>query len=360
MEWSTPVHSFRFINDLTGDPGLLMHCQRTGEVVLFDLGSLEQVPPKEILKTKRICVTHTHLDHFIGFDRILRLHIRHGRPIEICGPPGIARNVQGKLHGYHWNLLEPDQIQFIIREIDPEGVVKSFQLSNNDGFTLHSSTNAMPIASAQIRPLPVTPAAFLTNLEDGSRIEAVCLDHGTPSVGYVCQSNMRFQVKQTELAALNLKPGPWIGALQALTANGEYDKTLVVGEKTWTVSELAAEILSYHAPRAIGYLSDLLFSWANLERIKGLMQDVECLVCESNYAEVDFLKAFDKKHLTAKQAALIAAYIGAGELRVFHISKIYKQNPQAVVQDAAQYFQTFRTFSEQAIVEEIHREILRS
>jgi len=103
-------------NGPLGDPVVYCLSQKTGEALLLDLGDLSNLSNKEILKVRHVAVSHTHLDHFIGFDRLLRVNVPHFKPFELCGPPGLIKNVQGKMNAYCWNLLEPGQIRIRVRK----------------------------------------------------------------------------------------------------------------------------------------------------------------------------------------------------------------------------------------------------
>ncbi|WP_051908151.1 MBL fold metallo-hydrolase [Sphingobium herbicidovorans] len=46
------------------------------------------------------------MDHFIGFDRLLRVHVGREKEIVIVGPAGIAAAVGHKLHAYRWDLVD--------------------------------------------------------------------------------------------------------------------------------------------------------------------------------------------------------------------------------------------------------------
>ncbi len=346
------------VNGVNGDPSVFTFFNQTGDALLFDLGSLDALTNRELLKVRHALVSHTHIDHFIGFDRWLRVNIPHGRDLEISGPTGIIENVRGKLLGYTWNLLEADQIKFRVHEIDTLGRVKTALLSNNHGYRPQMLPPIEPLTGPQVRPLPDKPAAFITNLKDKSRIEAVCLDHGIPSVAYLCQSPLRFNVNTDELDRLKLTPGPWIRNLQIAIAEGDFERKIdTENGQTFTAKDIGAQILTYSAPRAVGYLTDIIFSLDNLTRVRNLMLDVELLICETNFRDADHAKAAKKKHLTTKQAAIIAAYIKADQLRVFHISNVYSGSEQEIVDEAASYFEKFRRLDEETLMKLVTSEI---
>ena len=119
----TGPYECTLINGIQGDPGVYCFSPRTGEACLFDAGMLEGIGNREILKSRHVFITHAHIDHFIGFDRILRVNIPHGREINCYGPAGFAKNVQGKVRGFLWNLLEPGQLKFKITEVFADGTL---------------------------------------------------------------------------------------------------------------------------------------------------------------------------------------------------------------------------------------------
>ena len=321
-----------------GDPAVYGFFPRTGDALLFDCGMLGNLPNKDLLRVNLVLVSHTHIDHFIGFDRWLRVNVPHGRLLQICGPKGITRNVAGKLQGYTWNLLEPDQLRFRVFEIDNCGAVERSLLS--------SSKNFEPVPEAALSfhtnrlepPLPQPPVTSVTTFAQGYRIEAVVLDHGTPSIAYACQAPHRFSTNTDALNALNLQPGPWLRELQVSLGEEDVDGPIVIDDRQFDKRELGQKIFTVSAPKVVGYATDLVFSESNLSRMNALFDGADYLICESSFADQDRARAKSKKHLTTKQAALIAATSRVTHLATFHYSNIYSDDPEALDVEAQKFF----------------------
>ncbi|MDH4081456.1 MAG: hypothetical protein OEU68_16750, partial [Nitrospira sp.] len=101
-----PSFSSYLVNDVFGDPGLYVEVRWSRRALLFDLGHNDGLGPTRLLKAGEIFISHTHMDHFIGFDTLLRVALGRGKTLTLFGPPGLIDNVQGKLRGYTWNLVD--------------------------------------------------------------------------------------------------------------------------------------------------------------------------------------------------------------------------------------------------------------
>ncbi len=67
-----PLHS-ALVNGRTGDPALYVETLFERRAILFDLGDIAALPARKVQRLEPVFVSHTHIDHFIGFDRLLRL-----------------------------------------------------------------------------------------------------------------------------------------------------------------------------------------------------------------------------------------------------------------------------------------------
>jgi ribonuclease Z len=286
--------------------------------------------------------------------------VPHGRELHLYGPKDFALNVQGKLRGHLWNLLEPGQLRFQVTEIIGDGTLKRFYLDNNDRFELHPIGYAPAQTSHTDAPLPKLPVVTVATLSDLARVEAVILDHGTPVVGYLIQGPKQFHLKSTALDELNLTPGPWISKLQRALTTMPGESLYELGGKLSALKELAACVFDSSISRPFGYLTDFLFNQENLTRIAALMTGVEVLYCEATFRDEDRSRATAKKHLTTRQAAYIARLVRARELRVFHISNIYSDRPSASTEQTAQFFAEANTWTDLELYRKIEAEFSRS
>ena len=100
-----PSFTPRLINNPFSDPGMFVPFLFEKRALMFDLGDLHALSPKDLLKVTHVFVTHSHMDHFIGFDILLRPFLGREKRLHLYGPPGFLNNVEGRLAGYTWNLV---------------------------------------------------------------------------------------------------------------------------------------------------------------------------------------------------------------------------------------------------------------
>lgn len=316
-------------NGLTGDPLLLVELLDCGRSLLLDLGDVHGVAARKLLRVDRVAVTHTHMDHFVGFDALLRLMLGRNKELVLSGPTGLLRNVQGKLDGYVWNLIEDYSVRLRVEEID--------------GDTVHS---ALFSAAGGLRPVP-QPARDWTGVlhaEDSFSLHAVTLDHGIPVLAFALREVERLAVNRDRLLGMGLRAGPWLNELkQAVRSHAPQGEPLAVPRLDGTAGrfargDLVRELLFRAPGQELAYVSDVRYSESNIERAAALARGVGLLVCETAFLHCDEQLARERNHLTARQAGELAREAGAKRLAPFHISPRYEGREEALLEEAARHF----------------------
>jgi ribonuclease Z len=318
----------RLVNPPDGDPGLYLRLAHVGGALLFDLGENAALSPRELLRVSHVFVSHTHMDHFVGFDRLLRLCLARERTLPLYGPPGLAANVAGKLAGYTWNLTEAYPLVLEVRELEP-GRMRGTRFAARDAF------RAVPLAEA-----PFTGVALE---EPGLRVEAETLDHGIPCLAFAVQEPRRLNVRGGSLAELGLQPGRWLTRVKQAVREGLADAEELAVEdgpspRRLPLGRLRERLLLEAPGQRVVYVTDVAFSAENQRRIVSLARGADIFFCEAVFLDADRAHATRRRHLTARQAGSLARQAGVRRLEVFHFSPRYEADPQALAREAEAAF----------------------
>lgn len=104
----------RLVNDVFGDPGLYVDFRDERRALLFDLGDISSLPPRKLMRLSHVFVTHTHMDHFAGFDHLLRVVLGRMPRLTLFGRPDLAAQVEHKLRAYAWNVVHRYEVELVI------------------------------------------------------------------------------------------------------------------------------------------------------------------------------------------------------------------------------------------------------
>lgn len=330
----------QILNGLSGDPAVLCKVPNVKPSFLFDIGNLNRIATKELIKITHVFVSHTHVDHFIGFDRWLRSHIPHRKRLYVTGPPGMIEQVGGRLRSYTWNLLGPGELVFEVIEQHANGVKRAV-LKNDDGF----------IPDLMSENLAGTD---LLLFDEGS-FKGVILDHGTPCVAYRYDSPRKCAINPERLKKSGLEPGPWLSVLTQAYLQNQLDGFLTVHGSEYSISSLAEDLCELKEPSSVGYVTDIVCSAENLELCSEFFHGVGLLICEASFRDADEVKAFTKKHLTTRHAALLASCAQAKSLKVFHFSNIYGPSHRDSLREAEGFFKEYSSMSSTELAQEVDR-----
>jgi len=307
-----PLFHPKLVNGLLGDPLLYVDLFQERRALIFDLGSAEVLRPGAILKVSDAFVSHTHIDHFVGFDHVLRIHLARDTTMRVFGPPGITDNVAGKLAGYTWNLVGGYPFVLEVCEAGREDV-RWTRFSANEEF--------------RPRPLDRQPFDGLLLDEDLFSVRAVHLDHQIDSMAFELAEKIRINIDKEALRHKGLRVGPWLGELKRAIRSGKPPEARItarwgrgegVEERDFHLGELRKDLVKITRGQRIAYVSDAVYCEENKEKIVSLARGVDILFCEAAFLDAD--RARERYHLTAGQAGALAREAGAKRLEIFHVS----------------------------------------
>ena len=322
----------QLINGPYGDPGLYIHLRWEGRALLFDLGQNGACPAGELLRVSHAFVSHCHMDHFIGFDRLLRLFLGRDKKLCVYGPPGFLDCVEGKLRGYTWNLVDGYGFSLEVVEVSPESMQRAV-------FHAAAGFKRELLSSQPFDGVVLDESAFC--------IRATHLDHRIYSMAFALEERSHLNVDKAQLDHLGVPPGPWLSELKSALRRGEADGFIVTARwkekgqahtRDFSLREARASLVRETPGQKFAYVVDTLYSPDNRERIAALAQGADVFYCESPFLDEDEDQATKRYHLTAKQAGLLGRAANAQKLHVFHFSPRYAGRAEEIYREAEASF----------------------
>ena len=320
--------SFRVLGAAGRDNGLLVTVD-TGQTIsrlLFDCGEgcVDELPFADVSAIDHLFFSHLHMDHVSGFDTLFRcVYNRAAKPNHIWGPPHTARIIQNRFQGYMWNLVAGAEATWHVHDLDRSTVTtRRFELAE-------AFAHVHDCGQVKHDGVIVTDPAF--------RVEALTMNHGTPSMAYIVREADRLNVDPARLTELGLRPGPWLQTVKDLRADAS-GKVVIEGRE-WGVGDLQQRLLTRTPGESVAYLTDFLLDEDAMGRLTSELQGVGTVICECQYADADAGLAIRNYHMTTTQVATLANRAGIGRLVLFHLSDRYRPEQwQAMLLEAQAVF----------------------
>jgi ribonuclease Z len=335
-----PSFSSYLVNDPFGDPGLYVEIKWARRALLFDLGENDTLVPTSLLRANDIFISHTHMDHFIGFDRVLRIALGRGKTLRLYGPPGLIANVRGKLQGYTWNLVDGYPLTIEVHEFHPHET-RTAVFRATEGFQEREISSSSCVRHVSSAPFPVLEAQMFT-------ITATSLNHRIPSFAYALQEQFHININKERLHAAGLPVGSWLKDLKQHIWQGQPDDCTFTAtlyfehrkeQRTFRLGDLKRDFVTITRGQKIVYVVDARYDDDNETKIVELARTADVFYCEAPYLDRDADKARERYHLTARQAGVMAGKAGVRNLVVFHFSPRYTGLGDTIAQEARESFE---------------------
>ena len=324
----------QLVNDPFGDPGIYVDLKFERRALLFDLGDVSILPPRKLLRISDIFISHRHMDHFVGFDHLLRFVLGRDKVVRFYGPAGLIDAVEAKLRAYTWNLLGGYEGHVVLRVIERDARgLSAAEFSGRTGFARQCAT------------APALEGDVLLD-ESGLRVRCATLDHGIPVFAFALEERAHINIWRNELERRGLAVGPWLRTFKDALRRGQKDDDLIRvawaaaprGPDALPLGELRQQIMRVTSGRKIAYVVDCAFTAENVGKIVGLAKGADLLFIEGGFLQADAADAALRRHLTASQAGTIARLADAKRVQTLHYSPRYKDRAEALAAEAEAAF----------------------
>lgn len=271
---------------------------------LCECGDASGLTVKECQDTQAIFISHTHLDHFVNFDWILRHQLGIEREVVICGPKHIARQVQCRLQSYTWNLIESNAITYQVREIVDEETIKVYALTP-------------PLWELKEMPDLSSNTIFKEEL---FQVNFTILDHKIPSIAY------RFQEIDTikiDIGKSGFSGGKWVRELKSAYERQDPSVAIEVEGRSYQSGELF-HLLFEKRGDSLGVIMDHGANEANHAKIQSLFTGCRQVFIECFFLEKDRDLAELHDHSYSTQSGRIMKACQVEEAIPVHFSRKYE------------------------------------
>ncbi len=317
-----PIFDAALVNRPFGEPGVLVDLKFERRAILFDVGDVTCLPTRKLLRVSDVFVSHTHMDHFAGFDHLLRVCLGRDTGVALYGPRRFIEQLEHKLAAYTWNLVENYATDFVItaHELDAGGHMQRARFRSRGRFERESL------------PQQAAPDGLLL---DGAsfRVRTIALEHhAIPSLAFAFEEETHINVWKNRLDELGLPTGSWLTELKQQvrarapddteirvhwrTRNGARDKLISLGE-------LKAQVLEFLPGQKVCYVTDVADNPRNRQALARFLQGADLVFIEAVFLEEDREHAERKAHLTARAAGEIARAARVRNAVPFHFSPRY-------------------------------------
>ena len=296
-----PLFYPSLINGRFGDPALFVGALFERRAIQFDLGDITALPARNIRRIEHVFVSHAHIDHFIGFDLLLRVLVGREATVKLYGPAGFIDRARHKLQAYQWNLVDRFlfDLVFVVTEIDAAALASSTRFRLKNAFA-DEPLGRSPLLNGIIHDEPMF------------RVTTAIVEHRTPCLTFALEEAAHVNIWKNRLVDRGFPVGPWLRDLKRAVVENRPDDQRHRGPANRRAPARAMPIgalrdfLSVTRGQKIGYVTDAADTPPNRKAIIDLVRGADLLYIEAAFAQADVAFAAERAHLTTRAAGEIA------------------------------------------------------
>jgi ribonuclease Z len=327
MPGSRALSVLRLVNGSTGDPALFVDDPGHDNALLIDAGENAALRDEQLGDLGAVFLTHHHVDHFIGFDRVLRANLDRDKTVQVYGPVGTIGKVYHRVKSYEYPFFPFQKLVLEVHEV----------LSGRTLSARFECARRFP----RPRKVEVPDDGPVVYRAAGLSVEATFVDHTVPCLAFALVTESGLDPDPDRLARGPIHAGPWVNEVRNLwRAAAPPDTPVAVpapGE-TRPLGELAAGYFVETPGSRVAYVTDTAWSEGVRPALLRLAGGARRLYCDSFYSDAQRTQAEKHRHMTATQAAEFAREAGVGELVLIHFASRYKGRYEDLVREATSVF----------------------
>ena len=323
-----PARAFstvQLVNGSAGDPVLYLDYPGSDNALLFDGGENCALTRAKLADLETVFITHHHVDHFVGLDRIVRANLDGDKTLHVFGPANTIRRVYDRVTSYDHPFFPFMKLCLRVVELLP-GVMRVAEFGC-----------ATKFAAPDVREHPW--AGRVCYETEFLRVEAVPADHTVPCLAFALAEKPGFHPDPEKIAAGLLRGGEWVSeALRLLRAGAPDTTELEIQGGRFRLAALRDRYFVESAGARVAYVTDTLWSDAVRPELVKLAKGAWRLYCDSYYAAAQAKDAAKHRHMMAPQAGELAKLAKVEQLVLIHFAPRYAGRYATLVEEAAAVF----------------------
>jgi len=315
----------RLVNGSTGDPSLYLDYPGNDNAFLFDAGDNGRIDLERLGDLEAVFLSHHHIDHFVGFDRIIRANIDHDKTLHVFGPEGTIQKVYDRIKSYEFQFFPFQKICLKVHDV-LDGAIREADLE---------CTKKFP--KPEVRERPWAGRVIYENAD--LHIEAVHVDHTVTCLAYALAEKHGYHPDPVKLSSGLLRPGQWVyETLRLLREGAPRETVLEIQGGKFTLASLAESYFAESQGARIAFVTDTMWTDELKPKLVALAKNSWRLYCDCYYAAAQLKSAQTHHHMTAPQAGELAKLAKVEQLVLIHFAPRYAGRYDQLINEARAVF----------------------